>query len=104
MNRLSDAQIDDLLRHDFDAVTDDDFSKRVMQSLPQRPANRAWIMPVACSAGALFAWASLSRAPIWQIALDQWLSGNAGAAILIASASGLVAGVLALGWAVEQAN
>lgn len=105
MNERNDTRLDELLQAAFEPVSDDDdFSRRVMEALPKRAKSRAWVLPVACTAGAIISWTSLSHAPIWRIACEQWQGGSPGSAVVLACAAGFVVGALALGWAVEQAD
>ncbi len=105
MRDFDERTLDALLRREFDATTaDDGFSERVMLSLPPRRPQRTWLLPAATLAGGLLAWASLSRLPLWQLAVDEWGAGQPGGAAVLAGAVGLAAGLLACGWAMSEAD
>lgn len=103
---MTDAQIDVLLRDDFEgAVRDEGFSARVMQVIPpRRPAMswRRWPMPVAVGAGSLLTWLALLPAPLWQGAAQEWMARDFGGATVSLYALLLALGVLGCVWAVEE--
>ena len=105
MTALSDRELDELLRQEFErAVADDGFSARVMGALPPRKRKRSWMLPAAALAGALLAWLTLRPLPLWQQTAFEWLSGELGAASMVVCVLALGIGLLGSAWALEEAS
>jgi Domain of unknown function (DUF5056) len=104
MTDISDQALEELLRRDFKAASDDGFSARVMRALPQQASRRQWLMPAAAIAGFLLAWLTLLPSPLLQQAARDWLAGNMGPSTIVLWALVLCIGLLGCGWALEEAS
>lgn len=103
MTEVSDAKLDELLRHAFDGpVADDGFSASVMRALPPRRAPAAGLLPAAALVGGVLTWLTLGPSPLLQEAARQGLQGQAGASLILLCAVGLTMGVLACAWAAME--
>ena len=105
MTDAADSDLDALLRRHFDAdIPDDGFSARVVAALPPRPRQRPWALPLAAAAGATLTWASIAPAPLWQLAADAWITGNAGMPLAVACSLILLLATAACGWALTDTD
>lgn len=103
MSRLSDQDLDELLRRAFTGAVDDDgFSARVMRALPVRPRPRPWLLPGAAMAGGLLAWWVLLPSPLLQQFAQEWLAGSFGGASAGVCLLSFGVALLGCGWALEE--
>lgn len=101
----SDRTLDALLRRQLSGTVPDDdgFSARVMGALPPRRQPRTWLLPCAAVAGTLLAWLALMPSPVWQLAAQEWFTGNLGAATAGLGVLMLVVTLAACAWSLEEA-
>lgn len=100
-----DADLDALLRRHLDtALPDDGFTARVVAALPPRPQTRPWALPAAAAIGTVLSGASIAPSPLWRLAAEAGLSGNAGTPLVVALGVALLSTLLACGWALAEAD
>jgi hypothetical protein len=103
MNDPEDDAIETLLRADFDGPVEiGDFGDRVMAALPRR--RRRWPRTAGLTAGAAACWLSLLATPLPVAGWRDWLDGRMSAPALILMACVAAASLLALAWAVLEAD
>jgi hypothetical protein len=104
MNEADDDAIEALLRADFEGPVEiGDFGDRVMAALPRRRWRR-WPRTAGLAAGAIACWLSLLAAPLPIAGWRDWLDGRMSAPALILIACVAAASLLALAWAVLEAD
>lgn len=103
-DEIGDA-IDRMLR-DYapDPVVDEGFCSHVMNSVPLRRPRAQWPLAIGALAGTLACWFTMGSAQVAMTGWQDWLSGDLTATTLalIASTAGL--SLLALAWALTEAQ
>ena len=104
MNKLSDPELDDLLRRAFAGpVADDGFSAQVVRTIAPSGRVGIWLPAMAALAGSLLAWFSLLPSALWRHAMSEWLMGSMGASSATMCAVLFSMGLLGCIWALDEA-
>ena len=105
MNDTTEDDLDALLRDHFEGpVPDDGFCSRVIDQLPARRRRITWPLVAGALTGVATCWLSLASAPIAYAGWQDWLAGEPSASTLALFAAMMSMVILALVWAVAEAD
>lgn len=105
MNVETDDAIDRLLRDAApDPVADDGFCARLAETLPPRRPRARWPLAFGIVAGIAACWLTMRSARVAWVGWHDWLEGHVTPSALVLLAAAAVLGLLALAWALAEAQ
>jgi len=105
MNEEQSDAIELLLRRQFDGpVPDEDFSRQVMQRLPQRRRRVTWPLWSGILMGAVACWLALLSSPLLRAGWQDWVNDHWSASAVTVLLVMLGMAMLALVWGVAEAE